>query len=358
MNIFGEKIHSFGLDISDHSLKFVNLEKKLGKLTVSGWNKVSLKEGLIKDGEIIKPTEVAEQINLLIKTGRGSASSRLVVASLPDSKTFLKVIDSSKESVDNNPMEKIIETELPKHIPMPLSELNYDWTVTPYDDKGNCSIIIAAAPLKIVRQYTEILYYAGLNPLALELSSQAISRAFFFNYQKEQNADAKKTIIIVDLGRSASQLILCEKGIIKFTNKLNFFSEKITKEIADGLNISIYDAERAKNDFGLNVKKGKGAVKNILANSLKVLIEDINKSIDFYKLSRPENSLIDEIIISGDGALIANLSEYLNQHLKIKISLGSQKFSFLNFNKNDKSSLKNFPGLITALGLALRDSLD
>ncbi len=357
MNIFGEKFHSFGLDISDNSLKLISLGKKIGKYEVSSWNKINLKEGLIKDGEIINPTEISNQINELIKTSYGPLTSKLVVANLPESKTFLKVIKLTKEDFEESPTVDIIKNELPKHIPVPIEELNFDWLVIPSDDKSNYFIVIAAAPLKIIRQYTEVLHLAGLNVLALELSYQAAIRTLFFNFKNKNPFILKKETakIIIDLGQTSSQLFIFDHGIVKFTNKLDFSSQDITQKIASELKINFSEAEKAKISFGLNPKKGKGIIKDILDDFITKLTSDIIKTMEYYKLSFPEGNEIEDLILIGGGANLLNLKENLKENLKKNIILGKDALTNLVFKREEKNASKNLSSLITTVGLALRE---
>ena len=93
--------YPFGLDISDLSLKLVQLNKSRNKISIQALGKTDLPEGLIVDGEIKNQEEVVKMIRKLIsKPKYGRVSSDSVVVCLPETKTFVKLIET--QSSPNN----------------------------------------------------------------------------------------------------------------------------------------------------------------------------------------------------------------------------------------------------------------
>src|SRR3989339_2255637 len=84
---------SFGLDISDRSLKFARLKKKGRFFKLISWGETELKEGIIKDGEILDEAGLAEAIKRGMEKIKGfPLDTKNVIACLPESKAFLQVI--------------------------------------------------------------------------------------------------------------------------------------------------------------------------------------------------------------------------------------------------------------------------
>jgi Tfp pilus assembly PilM family ATPase len=64
--------------------------------------------------------------NLLAKPKFGAVSTNEVNACLPDTKTFIKLIEVEKSP---NPLPDIIRVEVEKHVPLAIKDIYYDWQV-------------------------------------------------------------------------------------------------------------------------------------------------------------------------------------------------------------------------------------
>jgi len=127
MFIVNKSPYPVGLDISDLSLKLVQLNKIGDKIKIQAVGRTELEPGLIKNGVIRNKVKVIKAINkLLANPNIGKISSNEVVACLPEEKTFIKLIEIKKSLNDIN--EKI-ETEIEKHIPLPIDKIYYDWQI-------------------------------------------------------------------------------------------------------------------------------------------------------------------------------------------------------------------------------------
>jgi len=88
---------SFGLDFSDLSLKIIKLKKKGKFLSLASWGEVKIKPGIIEEGEIKNETALVEIIKEGLNKVKGEKlKTRNVVASLPEKKAFLQVIQMPK----------------------------------------------------------------------------------------------------------------------------------------------------------------------------------------------------------------------------------------------------------------------
>src|SRR3972149_9797243 len=80
---------AFGLDISDTSLEMVEFQKKGGKIVLSAVGRMILAKGVMEDGKILDEQKMAAAISdLCSKTQPQKISTKLVIASLPESKIF------------------------------------------------------------------------------------------------------------------------------------------------------------------------------------------------------------------------------------------------------------------------------
>ncbi len=364
--------YPFGLDISDLSLKAIQLNKQGEKIKIQAFNKISLEQGIIENGEIKNQEKAIKAIkNLINKPKFGKFNLNEVVACLPEPKTFIKLIE-----IDNNPnkIEDLIASELEKHIPLEVSKMYYDWQIVSKTSDSQM-VLVGASPKYLVEQYLDTIKKAGLSIVALEIEAQAISRALI---PKQQITKTKKYGII-DIGAKRSSMFVYADNTILFNVSMPISGQEITKQIAKTLEINEKQAELAKIICGLDETKAQGIIKKILSNMIKNLIERIERVLEFYENHYGSYGELDEILLCGGGANIKNLNKIIEEKISLKVKLAD---AFVNLNqmasdfkdftelhklntetfnakKGKTISLKQDSSLsyVTAIGLALREIL-
>ena len=296
-----------GLDISDLSLKLVQLQKRGAKIKIQALGRLDVPEGLIVDGEIKDTEKVVGLVKELVqKPQYGKVSSDMVVACLPETKTFIKLIKVSKTA---NNLNDTIETEIQKHVPMLIDEIYYDWQII--ENKGSDQLIlIGASPKKIVNQYTDLLDKAQLSVEALEIESTAISRSVL----EEESPKIKPNgnhYAIIDMGAKRTSLVVYAKNTILFTASVPISGEKITSEISTSLEISKEQAEKAKIICGLNDEKTEKIISKILDNTIKDLNDRIKEVLEFSNNHFSQFGPVNKILLGGGGANIKGIADVI-----------------------------------------------
>ena len=72
------------LDLSDKSLKYIELQRKNGAVSVRRFGSYALEEGIIEKGEI----KQKERLISFLKPIREKLKTELIIASLPEEKVF------------------------------------------------------------------------------------------------------------------------------------------------------------------------------------------------------------------------------------------------------------------------------
>ncbi|MBI4779236.1 type IV pilus assembly protein PilM [Candidatus Falkowbacteria bacterium] len=316
-----------GLDISDLSLKLVQLDKRRDKIKIQALGKFNLAKGIIVNGEIKNKVELIKAIKKIISNPvYGKISSEEVVACLPESKTFIKLIEVQKSP---NALADIIGQEIEKHVPMSLNEIYYDWQVSE-ELADKYFVLIGAAPKNIVNQYTEMLDEAKLSPVALEIEPISICRCLL----KEETLNLKPTMIgnkaktnanlnygIIDIGANHTCMIFYSGNTVLFTVSMPISGEEITAKISQTLNLTEEQAEKAKIICGLDENKANGVIKDILADTLKDLTEKIKEAMSFYENYFHQRGPLNKILLCGGGANIPNLEKIISKEFSLEVKL-------------------------------------
>lgn len=368
--------YPIGLDISDLSLKLFQLNKIGDKIKIQAIGKVDLPKGLIEEGEIKNKEEVIKAINNLIAHPKfGRVSSSEVVACLPETKTFVKLIEIEKTP---NDLADTIKLEIEKHIPMSINEIYFDWQVME-DFPAKQRVLIGAANKNIVDQYSLILDEAKLSVAALEIEPISICRSLLQEEHYKFKSRGEKNYGVIDIGAKRTSLTVYSKNTILFTVSMPISGEKITEKIAQTLKIENDQAEKAKIICGLDENRAQGIIKNILSDMIEDLIKKIKEALKFYQYHFPDQGQLNQIILCGGGANINNLNRILKETMGVEVIVGDpltnlgeakEKFSkiltethSLDINLNKKTKEREGAQTITqntslsfatAIGLALR----
>jgi len=347
--LFSIEKNLFGLDISDLALRLIKIKKSGKKNIITSKSELVLPEGIIVDGEIRKPDLLTSSIRKLIDSAQGSKiNTNKVISVLPGKKTFLKFI-TLKLSHDND-IAQALKKEMPKHIPLEPDEMYYDWQHienTQFNNKK--SVLIGAAPKKIVDDYSRVLRKAKLFLFVLELEAAAISRSLLD--ENEQDSGPK---IIIDLGATRTSLVLYHHSTILFTVSIPISGNKITQEISKKLKLNLKQAEKIKKVCGLDEKRCQGSLKKILFSTINDIIANIENAIDFYQQHFNRQDKIQEIILCGGGANLINFDHVMSSKLKIPTKIGNPMRHIHKLDKGISISPSQSNSYATAIGLALR----
>jgi type IV pilus assembly protein PilM len=359
MEFLSLKPKAFGLDISDLSLKFLMLKKRGKKFSVVSFGESQIEPGIIEGGEVKDEEKLAK----IVKEATKKVKTKYVVACLPEEKAFLQVIKMPIMSEED--LKSAIVFEAENYIPLPVSEVYLDCEIIPpvYNHLDHLDVLLAAIPKKTVDPYLRALKKAGLKPIAFEIESLAIARALI----KDQTTS--HSVLIIDLGATRTSFIIFAGKSVRFTTSIPVSGIHFTELIAKNLKISFGKAEKLKIIHGLKegmkikfgekttLEKTKGKIFEALIPGLVDLVQQIKKYIDYYQAHAylsglpPNGKRIHKVILSGGGANLKGLKEFLELELKIPVEIGTP---WINIGEVKKFPKERSLSFTTAIGLALR----
>lgn len=355
--LFSPKNIAFGLDIGDKTIKLVELRRIKNlrgkeRLVLVSFNEVSAPAGVMINGEIKNPPAVINAIKSCVKGVKGKfLSTRAVVASLPESQSYLKIISlpknpvkggvfnetNKKNGIKRNDVERLIS----QHFPIEAEKLYFDWQPL---EEGK--IMLGAAPRNIVDSYANIIEQAGLIPLSLEIESLALSRALID--KKETNGGSK---IFMDLGATRSAIIATYHNNPVVTLNIPLSGDSMTNEIAKSEKINFEKAEQLKLECGFDIKKCSPKIKKVINSILCGAIKEIDAGVRY--ISRLLQIKIDKIFICGGVSAMSKIASALSDGLKIKFRHADPLVNIV-LSKKIKWSDDDILRYATAIGLAMR----
>lgn len=350
---------AFGLDISDLSVKAVQLKKKRGGFSLSSFGEFQVPAGVIERGQIKKEKELADILKKIKSEVQGEKiQTPYVIASLPEEQAFLQMIQLPAMSRDE--LESAVRFEAENYVPYSLDTMVMDFaTVEPVVNHLNhVDVLLAALPKETVDLYVSVLKAAGLTPVALEIESSAVARALI------QNQTAPVPVLVVDLGATRTSFIVFAGYSVRFTVSIAVSSFQLTQSIARTMNIQIEEAEAMKHRYGLEEPDSISGKKvfEALIPPLGDLALQIKKHISYYESHSGHEHLqrsaptIQKVILCGGGANLRGLAQFLVQELHEEVGIGNPWINILPTSLTELPPLSFAESLryTTALGLALR----
>lgn len=356
-NFLSKTLPSFGLDVSAGSLKVMQLHRKKQHYAVKAFSETVLPKGLIINDAVSD----AKTFNFLLKQtldkpSFGKIDTNFVVASLPESKSFVRVIQIPRMSEAE--AESAVPYEAESFIPMPIDQVYLDWQKI--GDTGDPSrlgsraeadkmnILIIASPKEFVDKYLEVLDKSGLKPAALEVESQSCRRAVVA-------PDSQETFLIVELNALRSSLIMIEDGNLQFTSTIPIAGNSFTESIARSLGVAGAKAEDIKKKVGLSNTAEYPNIKTALLPILNNLTAEIKNILKFH--SEHSAKQVSRVLLTGGSARLINLAEFLGEQLAdtgvVKTELANPWQNF-NFGDNAPLDPSQSLGYVSTIGLAIR----
>ena len=364
LNLFGRSKNkgAFGLDLGDVSLKLVQFEKQ-----GTGFRKLVFSDELLPKGVIVQntikdPKTLVQLIqNAVARPKFGHVSTTQVVASIPETKCFVRVISMSRVSEEE--AVEAIPWESEAYIPIPRSQVYLDWVVLSEVDpaqKDKMKVLITAAPKDYVDEYTQILKEAGLKPMALEIESQAIARSLVSN--------PKETVLLLDIDTVRTSFIIYDQGTLEFTSSIPLAGTMFTDRIAKDLGVTAEEAEQLKRENGLDVALAKGRVKKSLTPLIQDLVSETKNILRFYEEHVNPTGKISRLMLSGGSSKLKHLPSVLKELLNkeddghvirslpsMRVELGNPWQKILGKKQVPPLSREESLSYSTAIGLALWD---
>jgi len=346
-----------GLDISDSTIKYLKFTSRGGKINFDFFGEIELPEGLIKDGEIKNESGLAQVLEIWLEKEGRKVLSNFVAASLPEEKSFLRLIQLPK--IKREEVSGAVRWEIEANIPLAPEELAYDYEIVepPENTLDHIDVVITAFPKTVVESYLRVLKEAGLRVSALELESQALVRSTIAESQQ------KETVVLADIGRGRTSFIIVGGPTILFTDTISLGGRDLEKNIAQTVGASPRQAASLKEKIGLNKIAEEGKVYKALLPAVSLLAEELKKVIVYYRNHATHThagpKVIGKILLLGGDANLLGLDTFLSSYLKIPVELADP---FASVKSRLKTSIPPIPKnqalkFSTASGLALRGFL-
>ncbi len=354
----GNKNISVGVDVGSASIKVVVLERVGNAIHLKNYAIAKSKEEIIRPGTSGIISDLASE--LLEKTLReAEISKKHVQAAVPSFSSLITAIEIPKTAKDD--IDEIIQNEAPKYIPVQLADVVYGWQLIDEGDEkteedavpgvkrdGKIHILLVAIMREISAQYEKVFSTAGLKIDSLEIDAFSLTRALI--------GDNKAPHLILDIGHKVCNIVAVSNGNVLLNRTIDIAGDRITKTIARSLGVDIQRAEKIKYTQGMKAGEAQGGTE-MIGQVMDAIVEEIRKTNKAIKKTY-EGIEISEIVLTGGGAKLLGMPEYLQKELNMETRIGDP-FKTINYPENIQHVIEEHGSeLVIAVGLALNSFED
>jgi type IV pilus assembly protein PilM len=343
MGILTNTSDFFGLDIGTSSIRVV--QTKGGKIkTLVRYGSLDLDKNISKSDSTADMQKLGQAVKQVIsQTG---ISTPNVAVGIPSNRTFMTVVDI--ERLAPQELDKTIRLQADSLIPTPLTESKIDWAQLGESPKENSKveILLASVNNAFVEKRLDLLESLGLNVIAFEPDSLAITRSLLAS-------DSVEPQLILDIGSEATDLIITLNNAPRLIRSIPTGTDTIVKAAMQNLGIDEKQAQQFVFKFGLSQDKLEGQIYGAILGSVEVLLAEIEKSIKFFNARYP-NSPLTKVIVTGGASTLPEFPLMIANKFSVNVEIGNswRNVSFPPTMQNDLLKASNKYSV--AVGLAER----
>jgi len=342
-----------GIDIGTASIKIIELENKNGHFSLTNYGLFELKGSTNAAGVAgqnilrLPDDEIVWGIKEVIK--KANIKSVNVIASIPSFSTFSTVIRMPYLSEQD--LARAIPFEAKKYIPIPLDEVNMDWSIIEAAQNKNnpekpmVDVFLAAVPKVETLRYQRIMQNAGLALKAIELENSALIRGLIGN--------DLSPIVVVNIGGRSTSILIVSKGYERIGHNYEIGGFEITKSIARSLNISPEKAEELKKKMGLN-QNDDNIIQQAMTSLVDMMVFETNKTIANYEEFSGQK--VTKVMLVGGMVNMPNFLNYFKQKLNREVFAGNPMARVVIPQDLNKIVGEISSTFAVATGLAMRET--
>ena len=220
--------------------------------------------------------------------------------------------------VDEEKQKKIVAFELSQKMPFPLAELIWDYQVID-DDGVEQEILAFAVKPEIAETFCEKVVDIGLNPLQITPAPILDYNALI---SSGVGLEQQETLVVNIVAKSTNLLFINPTGFL--IRSIAIGGNTLTQNISDNIGTVFEKAEEIKKSYfsGEVAFSPEDPSVQVLENCSQQFLtrasQEITRSIVTYKRLKKGKSP-NRMFLSGRGALLNNLPEYISQSQSLDI---------------------------------------
>lgn len=305
---------SIGLDIGASAVRAVEIELERNQRRLRRFGQVGLPPGAVADGEILKPSVVAEGLRRL--WDEVGFASRKVVIGVSGHRLFVRQADVP--ALNEADLRSALQFDAQELIPIPMEDASFDFRILDRDDsvaedgRSTMRILVVAAHREMIRPYIDALAEANLEPIAIDAAPLALMRVV------PPVHDGEGIEALVSIGAELTTIAVRQGGVPGFIRSLGIGGEKLTSGLAGAMHLEHAVAESLKRGVAQESSPQFAQARKAMARDIRDVGEDVRATIDFF-LSQSNGARIESLLVTGGASMTAGLVEELAGDMDVDI---------------------------------------
>lgn len=366
---FGAASLPVGLDIGTDHVRAASIKSSGGGFTLTGYGSVGMPFGAVVEGEIVDPQAVSSAIRELWK--RAGIRSRDVAIGVSNQKVVVRLIDLP--FMEKDELAGAIQYQAQDYIPIPIEEaiLSYERIgdyMTPADEHM-MEVLLVAAQRDMISNAVLAVESAGLKLAQIDVTAFALVRALLGTVSSvlpDEMEEQGAATGLIHITSGLTNIAVVEKGVPRFTRVSALAGNQFTQAIANVLNLTFDEAEDLKIRVGLPNLDGVATpiapgvdpemakvAQDALEREANKFIAEVRRSLDYYLTQATQIRTIRRILLTGSGAQLRNLANYLEKGLQTQVVLGDPLARVHASGSVEQAVLADRMGSTAAIGLAM-----
>lgn len=350
-----------GLELDTGVIRVVALsgDKHAPSLVTAG--EMAIPEDAVFEGVVNDVDAVARALEeLWVKF---QINSRDVVLGISNQGVMMRLANFPK--IPDNKLERALCFQAGEYFPIPLEELVFDFSVLGEVEGENgpqLQILLVAARRDLLDKSLEALQKATLMPRVVDTSALALLRTLPRRRLEEES------LLLVDISNGLTILQLVAGGVPRFArvipHSLQSYARELDRQL-DELLETAGQAAAARQDGGLPLPNLEKIMNGELHGTEQwpvkapgewelALANEIRSSIGYY-MSQTGTVVMDGVVVSGRGARVAGLPEFLQAEIEVPVEVIDPLVNIKGSARGKGVDMQyNGPDFAVCVGLALR----
>ena len=301
-----------GLDVGANSIKLVKLDRLKDGFAVSALGMRELPPEAIIADEIKDREAVIFNIQSLID--EVDPKIRDVVVSISGYGVITDKFTIDKKT--GSEAEQAILFEAEQRSPFDVEDVTMHHHVIRVDEETKKQeILLVAARNEFLNSFIELISDAGLQPAVVDVDAFAALNAYLFNY----DVDPERTTVLVNIGYDVTNVLYIHEGFYHSTRDISAGTREIYNSIQKEFRLNAELANKAiKGEMKDSIDQDM--LKATVVSATEELISGMELAFSYFK-SQAGVDRIDWMVLSGGGALVPFLPEYLQSKLSIPLEI-------------------------------------
>lgn len=356
------KSGGLGIEIAPDRINIVELSQKKPGYKLEQFFSVEVEEGLIEEGVIADPPEIAMLIQMALADH--NVKAKQVATAIPAKEGVIRVVPVPAELNDEE-LREMVNQEAGLYLPFPREEADVDYKkMGVFEDEDGIEkfqVLLVATRKEVTDTYISTFEQAGLKIDILDLTIFALLRTI----QNElEQLPPDEPVAIADIEFDSTEIAILMEGIPQFSRTIPIGTYQIQTALSQAMNLPPSRNTEMLQEMSIPANPteitGEGTMGEsnpgvqAIVKVLSELTDELRRSIDFF-INQSEGPDVSQLFLAGPGAVIGQIDEFFNNRLGLPVTIVDPVANIAIEDEEQKLSQVMHPGLGVVLGLGMRE---